>query len=69
MSSYFPLRHNRSIIGLSIQHARPSLLTDVPADSTASMATVALNAARCFFRFGLVFIGLVLSWPTRPAKP
>jgi len=45
MSSYFTLRHNRSIIRLSIHRPRPSMLTDVPADSTASRNTSPVNCA------------------------
>src|SRR5690606_11364502 len=37
MSSYFTLRHSRSMNRLSTQRPRPSMLTSTPADCTASM--------------------------------
>lgn len=37
--------------------------------SMASMATVALNAALCLFRFAFVFMGLIDSSLSRPPKP
>jgi hypothetical protein len=35
----------------------------------ASVATVALSAALCLVRFAFVFMGLIVSSLSRPAKP